>query len=300
MKDVYDILCEMGYVLKDYGQYYRTKPLYRDSNSPTVLSIKKDSGQWYDFKENVGGSFERLIQMTLNLKSEDAANDYLLKKHDYQRTYAKERPKARQAPKKYPKEWLSRLTPKHDYWIERGVTKETLILFGGGVATKGQMADRYVFPIFDGKDDLVGFSGRDLLNNDYSARPKWKHIGNKGNWKYPFKINNEIIKKSQEVILVESIGDMLSLWEAGVKNVAVTFGLSLGMGLINFFLKYEPERIIIALNNDSDNNSAGNKAANKMRRVLLRYYSGNKVQVKLPTKKDFGEMTKQEVSTWHG
>ena len=299
MKDIYDILCEMGYVLKDYGTHYRSKPLYRDSNSPTVLSIKKDTGQWYDFKENIGGDFELLVKMTLNLKSVDDAKNYLTSKHHYTKADHKERPQIKQSIKKYPKEWLSKLLPIYEYWEDRGISKETLITFGGGVATKGQMASRYVFPIFDGRDDLVGFSGRDTLNYENSSRPKWKHIGGKSQWKYPLKINHEVIKEKSEVILVESIGDMLSLWEAGVKNVAVTFGLSLGMGLINFFLRCEPQKIIISLNNDAET-GAGNNAAFKMRNILLKYYSKDTLDIKLPTKKDFGEMNKQEILDWHG
>jgi hypothetical protein len=297
MTEVYEILSEMGYTLKDYGAYYRTKPLYRDSNSPTVLSIRKDNGQWYDFKENTGGSFEKLIQMTLKLKSEDEAKGFL-SKNKFEKPDAKLRPKNSPSVKRYPKEWLDKLLPVYDYWLERGVSKETLKVFGGGLAEKGQMANRYVFPIFDGRDDVVGFSGRDVANYSNSSRPKWKHIGNKSQWKYPLKVNCDIIKESKEVILVESIGDMLSLWEAGVKNVIVTFGLSLGMGLINFFLRYEPEKITISLNNDSES-QAGNKAARKMNNILLRYYSQDRLLIKLPTKKDFGEMTNEEIQEWN-
>jgi len=298
MSEVYEILSEMGYTLKDYGQYYRTKPLYRDSNNPTFLSIRKDTGQWYDFKECTGGSFERLVQLTLKLKSEDEAKGYL-SKNNFEQPEFKSRPRVAQSAKRFPKESLDKLLPVYDYWTKRGVSRETLMTFGGGIAEKGQMASRYVFPVFDGRDDLVGFSGRDILNYKNSARPKWKHIGNKSQWKYPLKVNCEIIKESKEVILVESIGDMLSLWEAGVKNVIVTFGLSLGMGLINFFLRYEPEKIVISLNNDSGS-KAGNNAAKKMHNILLRYYSEDRLSIKLPTKKDFGEMGKEEILKWNG
>jgi hypothetical protein len=71
------------------------------------------------------------------------------------------------------------------------------------------------------------------------------------------------------------------------------------MGLINFFLRYEPQKIIISLNNDTET-GAGNNAAFKMRNILLRYYSKDTLDIKLPTKKDFGEMNKQEILDWHG
>ena len=45
---------------------------------------------------------------------------------------------------------------------------------------------------------------------------------------------------------------MLSLWEAGVKNVAVAFGLQIGLGLINYFLRIDADKIYLAFNNDED------------------------------------------------
>ena len=40
-----EILVEIGYELLDRGNSFRAKPLYRDSDSPDVLSIDKDSGK---------------------------------------------------------------------------------------------------------------------------------------------------------------------------------------------------------------------------------------------------------------
>ena len=61
-----EILIEIGYELLDRGSSFRTKPLYRDSDSPDVLSIDKDSGVWYDHKERRGGKFEELVRISLN------------------------------------------------------------------------------------------------------------------------------------------------------------------------------------------------------------------------------------------
>ena len=89
--------------------------------------------------------------------------------------------------------------------------------------TAGKLKDRYVFPVFDKMDRLIGAAGRDLNN---SSPIKWKLIGEKSFWVYPFKYNNEYIKKEKSVFLVESIGDMLALWEAGIKYTLVLFGLT--------------------------------------------------------------------------
>ena len=48
--DIKDILTEIGYTLRDCGNEYRTKPFYRDSDNPNVLSIKKSNGVLFHFK----------------------------------------------------------------------------------------------------------------------------------------------------------------------------------------------------------------------------------------------------------
>ena len=78
------------------------------------------------------------------------------------------------------------------------------------------MQNRYVFPIFDNKNNIIGLSGRKLEAK--SNRPKWIHYGKKSKWIYPSFVNKNYIKDKEEVILVESIGDMLSLWEAVSKT----------------------------------------------------------------------------------
>ena len=157
------------------------------------------------------------------------------------------------------------------------------------------MKDRYIFPIFNCKNDLVGVSGRDVSDSPSPKRPKWKHIGDKGQWRYPMQLNNKLLRSSREVIVVESIGDMLSLWEAGVRNVAVSFGLQISVALINYFLRIDARKIYLGFNNDDDKNSAGNKAAEKNRGRLLRYFDPEQIIISLPTKGDFGEMTREEI-----
>ena len=98
------------------------------------------------------------------------------------------------------------------------------------------------------------------------------------------------------MIVVESIGDMLSLWDAGYKNVLVSFGLDLSFALINSIIKYDIDKIVLAFNNDE--NLAGNNASQKCYKKLLKFFDEEQVQVCLPTKNDFGEMTDGEIKLW--
>jgi DNA primase len=291
MTSIYDILTSIGYDLKDFGKAYRTKPLYRDSNNNTSLVIDKETGKWHDFSTRQGGDLKQLIKISTNSISEEDINKYLngFTPNNIPKVIKLEQQKT------YPKELLIKLRRDHDYWLKRGVSRETLDLFQGGVADNGKMANRYVFPIFNSKDEIVGFSGRSLAKN---PEIKWKHIGAKSNWCYPLKLNKEVLLEQKEVIVVESIGDLLSLWDAGIKNVIVAFGVDLSSSLISFFIKIDVQKIILAFNNDIGNNEVGNKAAQKAKNKLINHFDEKQIKVALPTKKDFGEMNYEEIKQW--
>jgi DNA primase len=194
-------------------------------------------------------------------------------------------------------DFLSDLKADNSFWNARGISDETLEVFGGGVCTGGRMSYRYIFPIFNRKFKLVGVSGRDILNRN-SKRPKWKHIGDKYDWLYPSLLNKGIILSKKRVFLVESIGDMLALWDAGIKNVLVLFGLNVSSSMISLLLQLDPREVILSLNNDSNKNFAGNHAAQKASSKLLKHFDKNQVKIVFPSKNDFGDMSKEEIAHW--
>lgn len=289
--NVKEILTSIGYRLRDVGREFRTKPLYRDSDSDNVLSIKKDTGYWYDFKTNQHGSFDKLIKITLNL--DDAKAEEYLKNRNWQYESSGIEKEKLEELKVFPSELLDKLEKDHSYWLTRNINEETVSVFEGGVAKEGRMKDRYVLPIFNSKKQIVGFTGRDLTG---TKKAKWKHLGDKSKWVYPLYFNKKEVLNAKSVILVESVGDMLSLWQSGVKNSAVTFGLDINNSLLNLFIRMDLDTIYISFNNDE--NQAGNQAAKKLYFKLLKFFDKNQIKVALPTKNDFGEMNKEEIQEW--
>ena len=108
----------------------------------------------------------------------------------------------------------------------------------------------------------------------------------------------KLIRKEKSIIIVESIGDMLALWDCGITNVVVAFGLSLSSALMGVFIKLDFSQIIISFNDDSQNSNAGNKAAEKAEQKLLNYFDPHQIKVILPTLGDFGEMSRDQILTW--
>jgi hypothetical protein len=291
--EVLDILQKIGYTdLRDFGKEWRARPLYRPSDNTTSLCIKKSTGEWYDFSGRVGGGLAQLVQTTLGISFEDTKaflGDTTIKpssKNRYELSSVR----------KFDKMLLVKLQKDHTYWLNRRISTKTVEIFEGGITFNGRMAYRYVFPIFDERHDLIGFSGRSLTNNpDY---PKWKHLGAKSNWLYPLTWNREILSEKREVILLESIGDMLALWENNIKNTIVCFGVDVSHKIVELLLKLDTQRIIVAFNNDTKNNNVGNEAAEDCKTKLLNFFDPQQVVIALPEAKDFGEMNAEQITLW--
>ena len=296
--DYREALLNLGYSnISEDAKNFRMKPLYRDSSSNTVLSVRKDTGYFIDFSRSLSGTFADLVKISLGLKDISEAEIWMKEKRALPNPDA-EKPKPKVSGGKIlPKELLDKVIPDHSYWIKRGISMSTVATFDGGIVKSGRMANRYVFPIFNYKKDLIGITGRYTLKIPKDSKiSKWLHFGGTSQWKYPLQKNNKIILNEKKVILVESIGDMLSLWEAGVKNVIVTFGLNISLSIINYLLKIDIENIVISFNKDES--MRGQDAAVKNSDRLKRYFDEDQILIKLPTKNDFGDMDKQEIIEW--
>jgi len=286
MTDILSILHEIGYTnLTDCGHEWSTRAIYRDGDNNTAISINKTTGFWFDFVERKGGTLAQLVQITLKLPSLSDSAAYLkdlpISIYNGECTELTET-------KKFDKTLLLKLIKDNSYWNSRGVSNATLDVFGGGVAVKNRMNGRYVFPIWEG-DDLIGLSGRSITDADI----RWKHLGVKSSWVFPQ--FTQYIKQNNSVLLVESIGDFLQLFDNGIKNVIVLFGVNLSTKIIQHLLKLDVGKIIIATNNDFENNFVGNRAAEDIKEELLNYFDESQVVIALPPKNDFGMMTSAEI-----
>jgi hypothetical protein len=297
MSDVKTTLENLGYSLtRDGMNYFRAPAIYRDGDNPSALRINSKTGRFIDFVSNTSGSIYDLVQLTLGFKNFDEAKSWL-ENHEFNLGYSKSEasPLIEDSIKTYPNELLDKLFPVHDYWVKRGVSENTLKQYNSGVAVSGSMANRYVFPIIDFNCRIIGFAGRDLTGE----KVKWKLVGAKKNWFFPYK-NHVYIKEKREVIFVESIGDCLALEEAGIKTSIVLFGTYLNDNTLSRIVGLDPKKVIIGLNNDSNNNNVGQENAKKIEERLLNFFDGHRVKIAIPQgAKDFGEMSKEQILDWY-
>lgn len=219
-------------------------------------------------------------------------------------TTAKKEPEIEEPEILYPISKLQDLVQNHDYWIKRGISETTIRKFRGGLAMtdKGKLAGRYVFPIFmpDGQN-IHGWTGRTLKSSEdvekYGIK-KYKHIGPTSKFVYPLFLNHSIITEWGWIILTEGHGDILSLFDNDMPNSLELFGTNISASLIAALISANVKKIIIATNNEPDNDNIGNEAAEKIQYKLLPFFDKHVVHIKLPYKKDFGDMSRDEIKQW--
>lgn len=300
------ILQELGYKLIDRGQYWHANAAYRSGDNSTALQIWKNSGVWRDFVEgSVPLPFVKLLEAHLGTNDKSVLGKYLSVDSFIGDTSREPNQEDRITMEKvFDEEILEDLFPHYKFYNDKGIDSSVLKLLKGGLATKGQMYQRFVFPIYNNHGQIHGFSGRDMSSRENV--PKWKHMGRKSNWIYPYYVPHEdgsLVQKSIEeknsVILVESIGDLLNLNQHGFYNVLVTFGLDVSPKMICHLIGINVEKIIVSFNNDYNKSiNRGARASVKAYLKLLNHFNFNDLFICLPTKIDFGEMNSEDFKKW--
>lgn len=282
-----ETLQKLGYNLQDCGSHWRTRAIYRNGKTNTSLIIYKDSGVWKDFGlDNQAKPFNALVKETLKTDDPKILSTYLI---NNEAVYTKPQQEKIEMEKIYPESYLEKLLPMKTFYEKRGISTKTQIKFKCGYAGGGKMYRRMVFPIYDLDNQIHGFSGRSVV--DYDNVPKWKHMGRKTNWIYPHHLSHKTIEEKQEVILVESIGDCMALYEAGFENVLMLAGLDISAKMISYLNTFDLNRIIVATNNDNSKQvNTGALASIKITAKLSTVFDLSLIRINPPVCNDFGEM----------
>lgn len=132
------------------------------------------------------------------------------------------------------------------------------VLLSGLSIYKGQrvvdfFSGRLMFPLYDHRGNIVGFSGRVL--DEKQAGPKYINtrdtvIYHKGSTLYGLHITKDDIKKKEKAIVVEGEFDVMSCFQYGIANVVAVKGTALTenqVGLLSRFTK----KIALCFDEDS-------------------------------------------------
>lgn len=281
-----NILHSLGYKLTNQGKFWRTSANYRGGQGAATLAINKKTGVVTDFGTGKNMSFTAFGNI----------NGLNIEQGQFTETLD-EVEEAIVVTKHYPKQHLRTLIPDYGFFVTaRGISLETMRVFQAGLEQSGKLARRIIFPIYDKLGNIIGFAGRYYHENVFGATPKWKILGRKTSFIYPCHLINPT--KESVIVLVESVGDLLALWQRGIRNVYCLFGTSLSGKLMGHLMGLNPAKVVIATNNERDNDSIGNEAGLAIAKKLRGVMEPSKISVRLPARKDFSAMSGEEIDTW--
>lgn len=152
---------------------------------------------------------------------------------------------------------------------------------------KGEYYDKFrqriIFPIFSPNGRVIAFGGRTLEKRDdiakYLNSPE-SQIYSKRKSLYGLFQSKDEIRKLDRAILVEGYMDLISLYQAGVKNVVASSGTSLTEEQVQLLSRFTKNIIILF-----DADPAGQKASVRSIEILLKQNFDVKV-ITLPKGED--------------
>ena len=164
-----------------------------------------------------------------------------------------------------------------DYLKSEGVSEEELLFLGlsnqGKNGLYDKFRDRVIFPIINSNDKVIGFGGRAIGD----AMPKYLNsqesiIFLKKNNLYGLNLTRKEISTEDRAIIVEGYMDLISLYQAGIKNVAASLGTALTDNQARLLCRYT-KNIVMAYDSDQ----AGINAA--LRGISVISEAGGKARV---------------------
>lgn len=173
----------------------------------------------------------------------------------------------------------------------KGIDESVLREFEAFTAEELGLEDYICFPVTQfGR--LKFIEGR-LRNTQVSKRPKYyRRPAGASASKVMFPLDK--ITKTNHVILVEGIFDMLNLWQHGVKNALCIFGTqNFGQAKINLLDQIGVTRVSLLMDGDS----AGTRAASNIQKMLEQNNLETEI-ITLPPGKDPGDLDKYETELY--
>lgn len=299
---VEDVLRELGLTPVDFNNHWRVQASWRNGSNHLSVAVYKDTGAWLDYG-NPNGKAQPLFKLVEKMGRKPS--DFAL---DNKTQIAA--PQISDASSTIEKMWepstLKRLLPHHDFYLQRGISIETLKMYRGGFATKDAFRNRYVFPVFNEIGKISGFAGRWATPDMPDAAAKWKIKGPKKDFIYPYFVSSEsgelpfssCYDDTEDAFLVESIGDSLAMTENGLCNNSVTFGVKASAKLKAFLIRLAVKNIIIGMNNDSEKDvNTGLCGSINLYLQLLDYFDPENLFICLPVCNDFSQQHEQ--GKWH-
>ncbi len=198
------------------------------------------------------------------------------------------------------------LIKKKGYSTAELIDAGLIIRKTGSSGTYDRFRHRLIFPLTNAQGKVVGFSGRVLDSTTKEAKyinsPETE-LYHKSELLFGYSVLRNIIRKEEEVIVVEGEFDVLSSYQAGVKHIVAIKGSALTekqLGLLARSVK----RVILALDADAAGIEATRRAIATAQsfdlslRVLPLHGGKDPDSIALESPKGWREMVRKTVSVY--
>ncbi|MFD1363030.1 DNA primase [Lentibacillus salinarum] len=153
-----------------------------------------------------------------------------------------------------------------EFLTKKGFHQQLLVKAGLLSVNEDNTADdrfrgRVIFPIRNHLGKTVAFGGRTVANQEpkYLNSPE-SELFQKGKLLYNFDLAKKHIRKQSEAVLFEGYMDVISAYQAGVKNAVATLGTSLTEAQAQLLRRYV-DTVIICYDADAAGTEAAYKAS---------------------------------------
>ncbi|MDP3726829.1 MAG: DNA primase [bacterium] len=180
---------------------------------------------------------------------------------------------------------------------KKGYKKDELFKAGLTIQKGGDILDffqnRIMFPLFDHRDNVVGFSGRSLFDSPSAGGSKYINTKEtlayqKGSHFFGLNISKQEIKKEARAIITEGEFDVMSLFQEGIGNTVAVKGSGLTENQVNLLSRFT-QKVSLCFDQDS----AGQEAI-KRSLSFLEQRGLTTTVIEIPNGKDPDEAVKKD------
>lgn len=159
-----------------------------------------------------------------------------------------------------PAEW----TGFFNFALKKGASPDLMVR--AGLVSPGRdkgyydrFRGRIIFPIFNISGKVAGFGGRALEEGDKSG-PKYLNspetaVFDKGSMLYGLNLAREEIRREKKAVIMEGYTDVLTAFQAGIKNAVASLGTALTAEQSRL-LRYQADTVVTAYDSDSAGEAA--------------------------------------------
>lgn len=278
------ILSAFNIECREYINRFQGRCPIHDGDNSSAFCLYKESGAWRCYTlgchETYGSFFNGLVRGLLSKKhkrdvSFDEVNDFLkdfghvdYAQSDINHAFFSQ---DKVASIKISREAIrKKLQIPAQYFLQRGFSKEVLNKYDVGLYKnkKSKLYNRCVAPIYDvDYQHVIGITGRDISGK---SKIKWMHSSfPRENTLYNSWFAKQFIQENNTCILVESLGNVWRLEEAGFHQSLAMFGTQLSFGQMRQLSRLGILNIVLLLDNDK----AGKESAAKIVKKLKGLYN---------------------------